>query len=273
MSGGTDTLAVRRVRHPLKLRLVHVLRIRALSPLQLRITFVGTDMADFASDAFDDHIKIFFPLPGETMPHLPEQNPDGTPAVGGDGPRPIARDYTPRRFDAESGELDIEFLLHGEGPAATWAAQARPGHCIGIGGPRGSFIVPTAFDWHLLAGDLSALPAIARRLEELPAGKRALVLIDTDSEDARIDLPSAAAVDIRWVCRDPQDAASDTLLCALRKLDLPAGEGYAWAAGELGLAQALRSHLIDERGLDKSRVRVASYWKRGAAASHTALDG
>src|SRR6266568_4230449 len=74
---------------------------------------------------------------------------------------PVMRDYTPRRFDAVQRELDIEFALHGDGPAATWAAQAAPGQRVMIGGPRGSFIVPTDFDWHLLIGDETALPAVA----------------------------------------------------------------------------------------------------------------
>ena len=56
--------------------------------------------------------------------------------------------------------------------------QAGPGKFLGVGGPRGSFIVPDDFDWYLLAGDETALPAIGRRLEELPAGTRALVVIE-----------------------------------------------------------------------------------------------
>lgn len=85
------------------------------------------------------------------------------------------QDYTPRRFDAQ--ELGIEFALHGDGPAANWARQAQPGQTLTVAGSRGSFIVPTGFDWHLLVGDDSALPAIARRLEELPEGKPVTVVL------------------------------------------------------------------------------------------------
>ena len=69
----------------------------------------------------------------------------------------------------------IEFALHGEGPAAEWAAQAAAGHTLAIGGPKGSLIVPLDYDWHLLVGDETAFPAVARRLEQLPAGAKAIV--------------------------------------------------------------------------------------------------
>ncbi|HSI57289.1 MAG TPA: siderophore-interacting protein, partial [Ideonella sp.] len=135
--------SVQRVRHTLKFRHAEVLRTRLVTPQLLCVTFGSDDLRDFLSASFDDHVKVFLPAPGETEPVLPARNPDGSrvPAEEG-GPRPIMRDYTPRRVDNAAGELDIEFVLHGDGPAGTWAAQARPGQRLGFGGPRGSFIVP-----------------------------------------------------------------------------------------------------------------------------------
>lgn len=91
------------------------------------------------------------------------------------------RDYTPRRFDLKTGELDIDFVLHGDGPASTWAAQAQPGQTLHIGGPRGSMVVPDMFDSYLLIGDETALLAIARRLEELSANCRATVVVEVEN--------------------------------------------------------------------------------------------
>lgn len=98
-----------------------------------------------------------------------------------DGPMPAMRDYTPRRYDLDTLELDIDFVLHGDGPASTWAEQAKPGQFLHIGGPRGSMIVPDMFDSYLLIGDETALPAIARRLEGLPANRRALVIVEVEN--------------------------------------------------------------------------------------------
>lgn len=263
-------LTVERVRHPLKMRLLQVVRTTQVSPQLLRVTLGGADLQDFVSASFDDHVKVFFPAAGDDKPVLPQVTADGIAFPEGQ-PRPAARDYTPRRYDAAKQELDLEFVLHGDGPASTWAAQARPGQYLGVGGPRGSFVVPTGFDWHLLVGDDTALPAIARRLEELGADTHAIVVVEVGDAAAQIPLPSAATVDLHWLHRG--DAPEGSLLeGALRKLALPRGEGYVWAAGEGAAMKAVRQYLVTERGIDKKRIRASAYWKRGASAVHETLD-
>ena len=154
--------------------------------------------------------------------------------------------------------------MHGDGPAATWASQARPGQTVGIGGPRGSFLIPEAFDWHLLMGDDTALPAIARRLEELPAGKRAIAVLGVAPEDRR-ELPTQADVALQWC--EPSG-----LVEAVRALSLPPGAGYSWAAGEAKAMAAVREVLVGELGVDRTRVRAAAYWKQGAPGHHERIE-
>ena len=166
------------------------------------------------------------------------------------------RDYTPRRYDAASGELDIDFVLHGDGPAATWAAQAQPGQFLHIAGPRGSMIVPDMFDSYLLIGDETALPAIARRLEELAANRRALVVVEIEDNAERQALESKAQVEVIWVLRGEQD-----LLEATRQLTLPEGDLYAWVATESALSRKVRRILLDELKLDEAAVKAAGYWR------------
>lgn len=245
MTLDAPTRRVQRVRHELRRRSLRVLRVQSPSPGFRSITLAGDDLAGFVSASFDDHVKLFF---------------DGV-----DGHAAIARDYTPRRHDAAAGELDIEFALHGDGPAVAWAARAQPGDALTIGGPRSSFIVPLDYDWHLLAGDGSALPAIARRLEELPAGVRAIVLLAVDEADRRM-LASRAALQLQWF----DDCAA--LVQAVRALDLPIGEGYAWCAGEAAAMAALRRVLVQDKGLDPQAIRAAAYWKCGSAAHHETLE-
>ncbi len=168
---------------------------------------------------------------------------------------------------AAAGELTIEFALHGDGPAARWAAQAAPGQRATIGGPRGSFVITLDYDWHLLVGDESAMPAIARRLEELPAGATAIVILQAHDAVDRRALRSAAALSLTWV------ADSAALIHAVRVLDLPAGEGYAWCAGEAVTTATLRRVLVEEKGHDRDAIRAAAYWKRGASAHHENIEG
>lgn len=263
-SSSSSSLEIQRVRHPLKARRVQVLRREPVSANIVRITFGGADLADFNSASFDDHVKLLLPPPGAELV-LPVLGPDG-PTLPEGAPRPVMRDYTPRRFNNQACELDIEFALHGDGPAAGWAAQATPGQTVGIGGPRGSFIVPKDFDWHLLIGDETSLPAIARRLEELPAGRPALVVLAVDPADRR-PLASAAAVQLQWVA-----PTTEALVAAVADLRLPGGDGYAWAAGEARAMARVREVIVGPLGIDPKRCRCAAYWKTGAIAHHENLS-
>jgi len=260
--------AVTRVRYEPRRRLLTVQSVQRLTPSMARIT-LGGDLAGFVSSAYDDHVKVFFPLPGQSAPTLPEQAPNGSVQAEGIERSP-GRDYTPRRYDVGRNELVIDFALHDAGPATAWAAAAKPGQQLSIGGPRGSFVVPDDFDWYLFIGDETALPAIGRRLEELRTGVRAIVVAAVTGPEEEQTFESRADVEMIWV-RRPLSRAEDSasLLDAVRALTLPKnGDGYAWAAGESQTAKLLRQHLVNERGFDKAWVKAAGYWKRGAVSIH-----
>jgi NADPH-dependent ferric siderophore reductase len=260
--------AIVRVRHEPRRRLLTVQTVERLTPNMVRVT-LGGDLAGFVSSAYDDHMKVFFPMPGQSAPTVPEQGPNG-PVHAEGAERSPGRDYTPRRYDVGRNELIIDFALHDAGPATDWAATAKPGQQLGIGGPRGSFVVPDDFDWYLFIGDETALPAIGRRLEELRAGARAIVVAAVAGPEEEQTFESGANVETNWV-RRPLSRAEDPapLLDAVHALTLPKnGDGYAWAAGESQTAKLLRRHLIDECGLDKAWVKAAGYWKRGAVSIH-----
>jgi NADPH-dependent ferric siderophore reductase len=244
MSTELSLRRVQRVRHEIKRRDLQVRRVESISPHFRSVTLGGDALAGFISASFDDHVKLM---------------------LDADGAEPVRRDYTPRRFDGAAGELTLEFALHGDGPAARWAAQAAPGQHVTIAGPRGSFVIAPDHDWHLLVGDATALPAVARRLEELPATTRATVILQVDGADRRA-LASAAALSLQWV------ASAAELVDAVRALNLPPGEGYAWCAGEAAAMAMLRRVLVDEKGHDRHAIRAAAYWKHGAAAHHENLE-
>ncbi len=210
-------LRIVRVRRPTKFRLLEVVRVRSITPHLTCVTLAGPELDDFETASFDDHVKVFFPPPGAVRPPIPQPWPNG-PAFPEDGPKPVARDFTPRRFDRAARELDLEFVLHHPGPASQWAEEAATGRMLGVGGPRGSFIIPTGFDWHLLIGDDTALPAIARRLEELPAGAKATAIIEAPDEFGWIDFRTRADLRAIWRYRSEWASASDEspLLGAVR---------------------------------------------------------
>jgi NADPH-dependent ferric siderophore reductase len=261
-----------RVRHRPRLGLMRVTDVTQISPLMRRVTFDGPVLDGFLSASPDDHVKLFFPHPGQSTPDLPVPGQDGPVYLPGTTP-PAMRDYTPRRFDTATGQLTIEFVLHGEGPGASWATQASPGQAIGIGGPRGSALIPEDYDTYLLAGDETALPAIARFLEEMRPGLRALVLIEAaDAREFR-HLPSAANAAVTWLYRDGARAGQSGILeAALRAVMLPAGATHAWLAGEIETVRRMRAYLLAEEGFARGQIRAAGYWRLGHAGAHGQLE-
>ncbi|MES2246525.1 MAG: siderophore-interacting protein [Pseudomonadota bacterium] len=270
-SSNTPDRTPRRVRHELRFRQLTVKTVQRVTPHLIRITLTGDALEGFTSPGFDDHAKLFFPDAVTGQLTLPTAGPDGP--VWPEGGRPAMRDYTPRRHDAQANTLEIDFALHDAGPATQWAEQAKPGDIVGVGGPRGSFIVPTEFDWHLLIGDDTALPAISRRLAELPTGARVVVLAEVDSAADEIPFETQAELTLRWVHR--QGAApglSPVLVDTLKTMALPAGDFHAWVGCESAIAKALRAHLVGERGANPKWVRASGYWRRGAVATHDTHD-
>jgi NADPH-dependent ferric siderophore reductase len=247
-----NTPAIHRVTHEVKRRRLHVLRVVDITPRMRRITLGGPELAGFISLGSDDHIKLLFPQNAAEQAAL--ESPTFT--IKGDGPQPAMRDYTPRRYDLSIGELDIDFVLHGDGPASTWAAQAQVGQHLYIGGPRGSMIVPDIFDSYLLIGDETALPAIGRRLEELPAGRKVLAVIEIAGAAEQQELQSAADVEIIWVVRGEAD-----LLDVVRDLTLPGGKLYSFVATETKLSRQVRRVLLDMHKVNEEYLKAAGYWR------------
>jgi NADPH-dependent ferric siderophore reductase len=252
-----DSRSPRRVRHETRRRALTVKQIEKIAAHMIRVKLTG-DLEGFVSLGFDDHVKLFFP--------------DGTTNADG-APNMLGRDFTPRRYDEATNTLEIDFAIHDAGPATRWAAQAKPGDTLNLGGPRGSFIIPFAFDWHLLIGDETALPAIGRRLAELPAGTRAVVLAEVDGPGDEITFKTEANATITWAHRNgAPPGASDALSRTLSTLKFPAGDYYAWVACESLTAKGLRQQLIADHGANPKWMRAAAYWRCGEVAVHEVIE-
>jgi NADPH-dependent ferric siderophore reductase len=276
-SSPATELEIRRVRHPLQIRTLTVAAVHTLTPHMRRLTLTGDSLADLHSDGFDDHIKLLLPAPGETAVTLPPRDSDGRPDwSASDKPRPIARDYTPRRIDRAARVLEIDFTLHGSGPAALWAARAQVGDTALVAGPRGSMVVPADLQWQWLIGDESALPAIGRRLEELPDDVAVTVVVECEQNE---DLPLLQLGSQRRLLRVLRPAGGTgeemaaPLLETLRSLPAPEGRGHAFAAAESHTVKAVRELLIAHHGLSKGQIRASAYWRRGDSGHHENLDG
>lgn len=253
---------VRRVK-PLP-RPARVQRVQPLSPSMVRITVAGEPPDWFILKGPGGHIRVFFPPPGADAPPLPTAGPGGAEWLSGQ--RPVSRAYTPRRWNPETAELDIDFVLHGDGPGASWASRAKPGHTVLVGAQSTPYLPDPTADWHLLVGDETAQPAIGTILEQLPASSRAEVLIEVRDAASEQPLESPAHLNVSWLHRDPDPAAAGrALVHAVRTARLPEGNGRVFVGCEAVAMRDIRRHLIEERGLDRGALYTQGYWKLDAA--------
>lgn len=220
--------------------------VSRLTPRMVRVTFTGETLADFGWNGPAAHIKLIFGS-------LDQE------------PRPPSRTYTPRRFDASTRELDVDFVLHGEGPASTWATQVQVGQQLTIAGPGRSYVVEPRAPWYLLAGDDTAIPALCTIMETLPAAIPIRTLIEVVDEQEQHDLHLGANVRLEWLHRGGNTlAAGRPLEAAMRALELPPGAGRIYVACESDAMRRIRRHLLHDRKLDRSQLTTRGYWHLGA---------
>lgn len=260
-------------RLPPNFRELQVLNSWSLTPRMQRIRFAGQDLERFAGE--DLHVRLLIPPPDSLPPdNQPPDNQPQWPRIGPDGllawpegtARPHARAYTLRRIDPQAGWLDVDFVLHegaGEMPGSDFAKRAQPGDRLGMTGPGGGGAKPAA--WYLLAGDETALPAIARMLEALPGEAQGQVLLEVADVAERQLLKRPSGIRLEWLSRHGRPAGTTDLLCdAIRQVELPPpGSGlFCWLGAERETVREIREHWRGACGLGRAEYRAVAYWHR-----------
>lgn len=298
-----------------------VTRTQRLGPSFVRVTLTGEDLHCFGAAGPDQRVKLLLPQPGRTVADVPggadwhqvwKSMPNDI--------RPCMRTYTVRAHRPELGELDIDFVLHGitgghAGPASTWAASAGPGDRVGLVGPDRpgtgrmwgcEWCPPESAKSVLLAGDETAVPAMAAILESLPAHTTGVACVEVPTTGDLQSWTVPAGIDVRWLVRErshgtvphgelletavseslsrlgaaahtPEPATVDnpdvdqTLLwdvpAGAAQHSTHAGELYGWLAGEAGVIKRLRRMMVEERAVPRSAVAFMGYWRRGTVLS------
>ena len=256
---------------PEVIRTATVIDTQQLSSGMRRIVLGGPQLREFTrdgfefpalrSEGFDDFVRLFFPLDDIGTMALPVQH-ERTVEWPRD-PRPVTRNYTVRSVDTDSAELTLDFVTHDTGIASTWGRRCAVGDSIPLLGPVRSGHAPAEVDWVLLVGDETALPAIARCLDEAEAGQRIRVLVEVADAERELPLPTAADAEITWVHSDGAVAGTGDLLeAAVRSAPWWEGTVFAWVAGESTALKGIRRYLREDRALPPEMVEVTGYWRR-----------
>lgn len=246
---------------PIRIRELDLVHREHVTPRMLRLTLGGANHVGFESHIADEHVKLIFPdETGELR--VPTQDGD---VLAWPRPNPTTRDYTVRRYDSERGEVDLDFVVHKGGLASDWAENAPLGSTIWVAGPPRGVFIPDAFTWQAYLGDETALPAIARRLAELPRHIEGVAVIEVQdvAEQQPLDPPPGFAV--TWLHRGSAAPGTTSLLAdAAGRISIPRdGRSYVWFAGESGSIKPLRAW-AKGAGLGKHEFDFVGYWRRGA---------
>lgn len=217
----------------------------------VRLVLGGPDLQDLRPAHADAYVKLAFPT--------------------SDSDRPLLRTYTVRAWDEVTGELTLDFVVHGDaGVAGPWAAAAAPGDEVAMRGPGGGYTPAGDAGWHLLIGDETALPALAVALEQMPAGAHVVVVVEI-ADDAEQQALATAHLDaaVHWVSRARHGGAPGAaLVAAVADLDLEQhaalrGPPQTFVHGEAGAVRALRRSLPDRVQIVPREHSFSGYWRLG----------
>ena len=252
---GTDVV------YPPNFRVMRVERVVDVTPHMRRLTLSGEDIGWFDQEAM--HVRMMIP-PRGIEPEWPTVDRSGLVRFP-EGDRKLAvRKYTIRSIDVAKGLVDMDFVIHEAGPGSEFAMKAGIGDLVGMAGPGGGGC--DAARNYLIAGDETALPAIARICEAMADDATGTVYVEIadPGEEQRFRLP--AGVRLVWLHRNGEEAGISRLLVdAVKSHPWPDElDGfYAWVACEFAAFRELRTYLRAERKLPRDQHLAVAYWRRG----------
>lgn len=236
-----------------------VLATRRLTPGMVRITFGGSGLDGFDTTGVgDEYLRVFLPDPGTHEARLPISTGDSWDWAPDVEPSAM-RTYTVRAVDPAAGTVDIDFVVHDGGLAASWAQRAQVGDVVGLNSPTGLYEPPADLQWQILLADATGLPAVARLVEQTPPGVRTRVLIEVEEPSHQQELNLGAGTEVAWIYGGNGHSQS-RLDEVLRSMELPGGVGYIWVAGETKVLRGIRKYLRHDKKLTPESYKLIGYW-------------
>ncbi|MER5772115.1 siderophore-interacting protein [Streptomyces sp. NPDC001985] len=240
-----------------------VARVTPLTATMVRVTLTGGDLPDFVSTGVgDEYVRLFFPHGPDRLDLSLPVAADGSWETPEGRPTAPMRTYTIRAVRPERAEIDIDFVLHDHGVAATWAAAARPGDPVGLNSPTALYDPPADLARQILIADQTGLPAVARILENTPDSVATRVILEVPDEASVQPLPTHPGTKVTWTYGG--NGHSPSRLAELVTTALPEDSDltgtYLWTAGETTALRSVRKHLRKTLSLPSGRFKVVGYW-------------
>ncbi len=240
-------------------RILTVVDSQRIAPFMQRLRFSGTGLHRF-NTLKNLHVRLYFSKQTKSFDHnLSAAKNVEEPTDAFD-----VRYYTIRAIDPDSGFIDIDFVLHEDaGPGCSFARNARPGALCGMSGPCGLGMKPAKN--YLLAGDETALPAIARICENLP--ENAVGQVFLRAANCRYDIAAPSGIQIYWLPRSAVSSAKfvERVCDAAMETAASTNDYFLWLANAFSQWQGFRDKLSV---LSKKRYLNACYWRDDMTTNH-----
>lgn len=184
------------------------------------------------------------------------------PTTGPEITAPQGRTYTVRHCDPTTSQITVDFVLHGPGVGTAWLARAAPGHQVTLAYPNSWYRPSSAADFQLLVADLAGLPALARIVDELSPGSRAVAIVEVVDRSDLDYLPARPNVSVVNSVGTGNGVAESVLAGLVADQRLPDDGGYCWVGAEASQTRAIRKYLRIERGWGAEQLDILGYWRR-----------
>ena len=239
-----------------KFGIAEVINREMISLNMIRVTLQADHIRAFPQSSTGGHIKLVIPVAGDNLIQFER-------FLSSFGVRKRMRTYTIRHLRQATGEIDIDFVAHGDdGPASAWALSAKVGDFIGLSSPGAPKLKPARSNRYLVAVDMTAFPAAAAGLEALPNDATGDIYTAILSEDDIQPVQAPNGINLHWIVNANPGNGGRALIRAIRSRPL-AGDESVFVAGEYETVGDLRSYFRDERAYPKDQLYISSYWKRG----------
>ncbi len=236
-----------------------VSEVSHITPNMIRVTLLADMIKAFPAYCAGGHVKLVIPPINQDIKQFQK-------FLGGFNIRNQMRTYTIRHINMQSGEIDIDFVAHGDsGPASAWAMTAKRGDFIGISPPGGPKLKVSSSNQYLIAVDMTAFPAAAASVEKLPKDAQGDFYTEILSPDDIQPINAPSGIKLHWVLKDPS-GANPSLIETVKALKLR-GDESVFVAGEYTPIGELRTYFRSEKAYPKDQLYISSYWKQGLIES------
>ena len=235
-----------------------VIEVIDLSSVMRRIVLGGDGLADYQSSGTpDEWLRLMIPPERQRQVELPSKQGQQFHFAN---PQPAPRWYSLRRWDPETTRATVDIVLHDHGAATRWAQSIEPGDQLLISQPHGRG-VDTEADWVLILADQTGIPAACRILEALSPNQHVHAVFEAPNEAATFTPTSPAELKVCWAYNPDPASIPSPLSAAVRTIELPAGQGYVWMAGEAACARDVRRYFRHELKWRSQHYDIVGYWR------------